>query len=220
MQCDETISHMVTEGRSYFLTLRNACVTAGKTTMTAGQIYCGWYEMLSWPHRMSANIMNVFLVARDLYEMFVLYRGKHIAWYWTVGIWSEVRVYRTPATNILWAGGLYMCKFPDNWRLMCEVLLRLESPSGMCAKLHTMAASNNRVHAPQSLYYCLFVPHIYGCCSLHAFRSWWTMYSAQHQPRGCNNIPSILQRTAPIACSFFSLHLAQPWHPGHSTTLL
>jgi len=47
MQCDETISHMVTEGRSYFLTLRNACVTAGKTTMTAGQIYCGWYEMLS-----------------------------------------------------------------------------------------------------------------------------------------------------------------------------
>jgi len=30
MQCDKTI--MVTEGRSYFGTLRNACVTAGKTS--------------------------------------------------------------------------------------------------------------------------------------------------------------------------------------------
>jgi len=30
MQCDETNSHMVTAGRSYFRTLRNACMTAGK----------------------------------------------------------------------------------------------------------------------------------------------------------------------------------------------
>jgi len=40
IQCDETISHIVTAGRSYFPTLRNACVTAGK-------IYHGWFEMLS-----------------------------------------------------------------------------------------------------------------------------------------------------------------------------
>jgi len=58
MQCDETISHMVTAGRSYFRTLRNACVTAGKTTMTAGKIYHGCFEMLSWQHRTSANIIN------------------------------------------------------------------------------------------------------------------------------------------------------------------
>ena len=31
------------------------------------------------------------------------------------------------------------------------VLLRLEIPSGMCAKIHTGAASNNRDHALQSL---------------------------------------------------------------------
>ena len=36
-----------------------------------------------------------------------------------------------------------------------------KSTSGMCTKLHTVAASNNRDHAPQSLYYCLFVPRIY-----------------------------------------------------------
>jgi len=38
MQCDETISHMVTAGRPYFRALRSACATAGKTTMTAGKI--------------------------------------------------------------------------------------------------------------------------------------------------------------------------------------
>jgi len=35
----------------------------------------------------------MFLVARDLYEMFVLCRGKHATRSSTVGIWSEVRVY-------------------------------------------------------------------------------------------------------------------------------
>jgi len=32
-----------------------------------------------------------------------------------------------------------------------HLLLRLEIPSGMCAKLRTMAASNNRDHASHSL---------------------------------------------------------------------
>ena len=48
----------VTAGRSYFRTRRNACVTAGKTTMTAGKIYLGCFEMLSWPHLTSASIIN------------------------------------------------------------------------------------------------------------------------------------------------------------------
>ena len=55
MHCDETISHVVTAGR----TLRNACVTAGKTTMAAGKIFHGCFEMLSWSHRTSANIINM-----------------------------------------------------------------------------------------------------------------------------------------------------------------
>jgi len=40
-------------------------------------------------------------------------------------------------------------------------LLRSESPSGKCAKLRTVAASNNRDHLTRSLYYCLFAPHVY-----------------------------------------------------------
>jgi len=42
-----------------------------------------------------------------------------------------------------------------------EILLRSEIPSGMCAKLRTVAASNNRDHPTRSLYYCLFAPHTY-----------------------------------------------------------
>ena len=40
-------------------------------------------------------------------------------------------------------------------------MLRSEIPSGMCAKLRTVAASNNRDHPTRSLYYCLFAPHTY-----------------------------------------------------------
>jgi len=38
---------------------------------------------------------------------------------------------------------------------MCHIskqLLRSESPSGKCAKLYAVAASNNKDHAPQSLF--------------------------------------------------------------------
>jgi len=44
----------------------------------------------------------------------------------------------------------------------CLIVLRSEIPSGMCAKLHTVAVSKNRDHPMRSLYYCLFAPHIYG----------------------------------------------------------
>ena len=40
------------------------------------------------------------------------------------------------------------------------LLLRSEIPNGLCAKLRTLAASNNRVHMPWLLYYCLFAPQI------------------------------------------------------------
>jgi len=39
------------------------------------------------------------------------------------------------------------------------ILLRSEILSGMCAKLRTVAASNNRDHPTRSLCYCLFAPH-------------------------------------------------------------
>ena len=115
MQCDETTSHIVTAGRSYFRTRRNACVTAGKTTMTAGKIYHGCFEMISWPHRTSANIINTcfwFLETCTKCSYFIEENIRS-----PVGIWSEVRVYHTPATNIPRAGVLRLGKFPDKRRL-------------------------------------------------------------------------------------------------------
>jgi len=48
--------------------------------------------------------------------------------------------------------------------------------SGMWAELRTVAANNNRVHMPWSLYYCLFAPHMW-CCSSCTSRSWWFTHS-------------------------------------------
>jgi len=41
------------------------------------------------------------------------------------------------------------------------------------------------------------------CCFSCTSCSWWSTQSTQRQQRGCNNIPSFLQQTAPIACSFY-----------------
>ena len=77
-----------------------------------------WNDLLTTPY-VSEYYKYMFLVARDLCEMFVLYRGKHTTRRSTVGIWSEVRVYRTPATNTPCAGVLRLGTFPDNRRSMC-----------------------------------------------------------------------------------------------------
>jgi len=102
-----------------------------------------------------------------------------------------------------------------------EVLLRLEILSGMCAKLRTVAVSNNRVHMLWSLYYCLFMPHI---CMVLFFT---------HTPSVVNHT---INATAPERLQqrplFFTmnhtdrtffvwrLNSARPPHPGHSTILL
>jgi len=41
------------------------------------------------------------------------------------------------------------------------LMLRSEIPSGMCAKLRIVAASNNGDQPTRTLYYCLFAPHSY-----------------------------------------------------------
>jgi len=43
-------------------------------------------------------------------------------------------------------------------------LLWLETLRSKCTKLNTVGASNNREPTSCSFYFCLFVPHIYGCC--------------------------------------------------------
>jgi len=65
---------------------------------------------------------------------------------------------RTNRTFILWRLHLAPPWCPSH----STILLRLGSLSDKCAKLHTVAASNNRDHTLQSLYYILFAwKHIY-----------------------------------------------------------
>jgi len=67
-----------------------------------------------------------------------------------------------------------------------NLLLRSEIPSGMRAKLRTVAASDNRCHARNLSYYCLLALHIWWCYSSRTSRSWWITQSTQCQRRGCN----------------------------------
>ena len=61
-----------------------------------------WNALLTTPY-VSEHYEYMFLVPRDLYGMFVIYRGKHTTCRSTVGFWSEVRVYRTPVKYMPWA---------------------------------------------------------------------------------------------------------------------
>jgi len=61
-----------------------------------------------------------------------------------------------------------------------------KSPSGMCAKLRTVAASNNRVHPTRSLYYWLFATRIHiVVLRAHPIRG--ETQSMQRHRSGCSN---------------------------------
>ena len=105
------------------------------------------------------------------------------------------------SSNVLiWQLHAPLCSFS-----CCDRKARVAS-----ARSLTLAASNNRDHMPWSLYYCLFVLHIFRCFSSHTSCSWWITHSMQHQPRGCNNIPSFLQQTAHSFCAHVLFVKAAP----------
>ena len=58
-------------------------------------------------------------------------------------------------------------------------------PSGMCAKLCTVAASNKSSSAAITLLLLVRATYIY-CCSSHTSRLWWITQSTQRHQRGCN----------------------------------
>jgi len=97
----------------------------------------------------------------------------------------------------------------------------MKIPSGICAKLRTVAARNNRVHMPWSLYYCLFAPRI--CMVLffthipfvvdHTINATPPERLQQHTlhfTMNCTNRTFFVWR----------MNSARPSHPGHSTILL
>jgi len=104
--------------------------------------------------------------------------------------------------------------------LILMLVLRSEIPSGMCAKLRTVAASNNRVHMPWSLDYCLFTSHIWVMFFAHI--PFVVNHTFNATPIGRLQQHPLLFTMNRTDRTFFLwwMHPARPSHPGHSTILL
>ena len=64
--------------------------------------------------------------------------------------------------------------------------------------------------------------HIYGCCSSHTFRSWWTTHLIQRNAseQVATTSPPFTTNRIDRTFILLRLHLPRPLHPGHSTILL
>ena len=135
--------------------------------------------------------------------MFVLYKEKHTTRRSTVGIWSEVRV--------SFAGHVYFCdrksraacaqSFAPRQQATTEITRRNLSSRMLVIKCNRSHVNVGRAIMSQSLFSLLArVTDIYFRSSCTS-PSWWITQSTEHHRRGCNNIPSFLQRTTLIARS-------------------
>jgi len=104
---------------------------------------------------------------------------------------------------------------------VCELLvLRSEIPSGMCAKLRTVAASNNAVEFTchdHSIIACS--RHIYvWCCSSRTSRSWRIIHLTQRHRRVCNTSVSSNTEGSKLQPAD-QMQLAKPFHPAREAIL-
>jgi len=79
--------------------------------------------------------------------------------------------------------------------IYCNLRMMLWSGNqrGKRAKLHTVAASNNRHLTPWSFYHCLFAPLAYRRYSSRTSRLWWIAHSTSRPPSGWNNTEPLKQ---------------------------
>jgi len=68
-----------------------------------------------------------------------------------------------------------------------EITRRDHSSRVLVVTFNRSHVSIGRACTPRTLYYCLFAPHIYRCCSSRTLRSWWIAHSAQRQRSVCNS---------------------------------
>jgi len=96
------------------------------------------------PHQRFGPVLKVI---SEISELPVLQEFEHF-YGWSTNIPKYVECGRTTANQKLVTQSVK------------SILLRSEIPSGMSAKLRTVAASNNRDHARNLSYYCLLTLHI------------------------------------------------------------
>jgi len=70
----------------------------------------------------------------------------------------------------------------------------------MCVKLRIVAASNNRVQAPRSLYCCLFAPHIYIYIYIIVLRAHPVRGESHIQRNATGEVATLPLANAPPAC--------------------
>jgi len=84
---------------------------------------------------------------------------------------------------------------------------------GMCAKVHTGAASNNRDHAPQSLYYCLalLLRHSFTKGTGHRLRwicrQFWILTGSWPYSRRLLRCSTRSLRQCGLACEWYCVFL-------------
>ena len=100
-----------------------------------------------------------------------------------------------------------------SWSQHYFVAIR-KAPNDMCAKLSTVAARNNRVHVPQSLYYCLFAQHI----RIVVLRAHPVRGEPHIQRNATREVATVAVRTVTLPdllffrwCTFLLLCLAYGW---------
>jgi len=87
----------------------------------------------------------------------------------------------------IWAACVQSCTL---WQqATIQIMLRNHSSRMLVILFNRLDIGIGRHSTPQSLFYCLFVPHVYGCCSSRTSHSWWITHLTQRQRRGCNNVP-------------------------------
>jgi len=131
---------------------------------------------------------------------------------WNIAGRKQAESYLLHVSRVVRWPVFHRCRCQAKFLTSHHVLLRSEIPSGICVKLRTVAASNNRVHMPWSLfayagryvqsltssvspeitrhdhYIIACSRHVYvWCCSSRTSRSWWITQTTQPHRRGCNS---------------------------------
>ena len=83
----------------------------------------------------------------------------------------------TDRTFFLWR---LHCTWHDLHILVTAPFCSDQKSRAESAQRFTLVPSNNRNYMPYSLYYCLFMPHIYGSYSSCTSHSWWIAHATPH----------------------------------------
>jgi len=158
-QCRVTRIVESNKSSRFFLRHFFAIDAIGKTRAACAQSFTLWQQATTEFMRRNHSIIAC---SRNVYKLYCCSSPTSRSWWIT----HSTQRHRRGCNNIpsfiqrtaRIARSLCVCWTRHDLHILVAAPLWCDwkSPSCMCAKLHTVATSNTRVHAPQSLNYCLF----------------------------------------------------------------